>query len=34
MLKISAFYLKKQESFVPKKDMEHVSNQDFEKQNF
>jgi len=34
MLKISAFYLDKQKSFVPKKNMGHVSNQDFKKQNF
>ena len=28
MLKISAFYLDKQKSFVPKKSMWHVSNRD------
>ena len=32
MLKVSAFYLKKQKSFVPKK--KYVSNPDFKKENF
>ena len=34
MLKISAFYLEKQKSFVPKKNMQHVTNWDFKKPNF
>ena len=34
ILKISAFYVKKQKSVAPKKNMRHVSNQDFKKQNF
>ena len=33
MLKISAFYLDKQKSFVPKKNMQLVTNRDFKKQN-
>ena len=33
MLKISAFYLEKQKSFVPKKNVHHLSNRGFEKQN-
>ena len=34
MLKMSAFYLDKQSSFIPKINMWHVSNRDFKIQNF
>ena len=34
MLKVSAFYLEKQKSFISKTNMRHVSNQDFKMQNF
>ena len=32
MLKVSAFYLHKQKSFIPKENMRHVSIWDFKKQ--
>ena len=34
MLKISAFYLDKQKRVVPKKNIRHVANRDFKKQNY
>ena len=33
-LEKSKFYLHKQKSFVPKKNMRYVTNRDFKKQNF